>query len=1028
MFEKLIKFFITNSRFNYTLFALIVLAGITTYILLPKEKFPDMELDRISISGGYSGASNDLLDKIAVREIEDEIKSIEGIDEIDSKISNNSFDITLTLLEGQDKFSIAQKVRDAISKAKQNFPSDMNEPTVKIVERSQPIITITVGSDTLNFGEVIERSEKIKEKLLLIPDVASIEISGDSDNYINILIDSKKIEAYSLTKEAVANALKELSYIYPLGKIEDKSYHLYLTTYNGKKEVSEIENTILRVDGKNFYLKDIAKVEKRHKDSDRIATMNGKRIISLVVKKSEEANALVVSKRVKEFVKNYDDKELTIDYYLDESKPIRNRLNNVISNIFLGLILVTLSMHLLINKRIAFIVMIGIPTSFFIAFIYFYFVGLSINLVSLLGILIALGIVVDDAIIVSENIQRHIEEGMEIKRACVVGANEVITPVTMASLTTIFTFLPLLFISGRMGQLIEMIPIAVTALVVASYIESFFFLPIHASHTLSKNDKPRDWSRANRIYRWVLEFFIKYKKSFLIIFVVIVPLLTFLAFKNSKFQMMPRVDLVNLYVSGKLDINTKVEDTSEIAKEIELEIRKHQSELSIANLSTIAGFRRNARNKNESGSNLFYLFIELNELVPQNFVDKYITPTLSFDYEESEMVRELKNREIIKRLKKILAKIEKKYNIEEFSIYQKRIGVKVDVEIGVITDTTKEMFYAINKIESKLKEINGVIDISNNAFLGVDEVKLKINSYGEMLGVSESYLAKVLSNLFLANKKALLLDDKELLEVVIEDNSKDNLATLKNLYITLPNGKNVKLSEVVEFITKKELNSIDKRDFKQMKAIYANADTKLITPDEILEKLEPTIEELQKEGIEFKFYGEKERKERLMGDLGYAVVVAIFLIFLSLLYMFNSFKHTLIIISVIPFSLLGVLGGHFLMDMNLTMPGLIGAFGLAGVVINDGIIMLDFLRKATTKEEILNKARKRFRPIILTSLTTLIGLSTLIFFVSGQGKILQPIAVSLGFGLAWGTVLNLIYVPVLFSFVTKLTNNKKVIE
>ena len=247
--------------------------------------------------------------------------------------------------------------------------------------------------------------------------------------------------------------------------------------------------------------------------------------------------------------------------------------------------------------------------------------------------------------------------------------------------------------------------------------------------------------------------------------------------------------------------------------------------------------------------------------------------------------------------------------------------------------------------------------------------------------------------------------------------------TFENLNIKLPDSRVVKLSEVVEFKTQKSLNSIDKRDFKQIKSIYANADTKFITPDEILEKLEPTIQKLQKEGIEFKFYGEKERKERLMGDLLYAVVVAIFLIFLALLYMFNSFKHTLIIISVIPFSILGVLIGHFIMDMNLTMPGIIGAFGLAGVVINDGIIMLDFLRKAKSKDEILLKAKKRFRPIILTSLTTLIGLSTLIFFVSGQGKILQPIAISLGFGLAWGTVLNLIYLPVLFSFVTKFKNS-----
>ncbi len=1024
MFENIIKFFITNTRFNYTLFFLILLAGLISYNQLPKEKFPNMELDRISISGGYAGASNDLLDKIAVNEIEDEVQNIEGIDEVESVITNNSFNITLTLEENQNKYSIAQKVRDAISKAKQNFPSDMNEPSVVIVERSQPVITITLGSNKLNFDEVIEESKRVKEKILSIPDVVSITVNGDSDNYINILIDSKKIEAYNLNKSNVANVIKELSYIYPLGKIEDDNYHLYLSTYNGKKDVKKIEDTILKIDGKNIYLRDIAKVEKRHKDSQRIATMNGNKIISLVVKKSETSNALVVSKRVKEFVQNYKNSNFTIDYYLDDSKPIRNRLNNVISNILLGLILVTFSLYILINKRIAFVVMVGIPTSFFMAFIYFYFFGISINLVSLLGVLIALGILVDDAIIVSENIQRHIEGGMDIKKACLVGADEVITPVTMASLTTIFTFLPLLFISGRMGQLIQLIPISVTILVIVSYIESFFFLPIHASHTLKKNEKTRDWSFINSLYIKLLEFLINYKKTFLFIFIILVPILTISAIKTSKFQMMPRVEIPLLYISGKVDKSTRVEDTNKIAKEIEAEIRKYQNELSIFNLSTLAGYRQNARASSENGSNFFFIYIELNELKPQNFVDEYITPYLSFNYDGSTMIREDKNRVVIQKLEKILSKIEKKYKIDEFNIYQRRIGVKVDIEIGVISDTTSKLFFAIEAIEKKLRDINGVHSISNNAFLGVDEVKLKINSYGESLGITEVYLAKNLSNIFLSNKKALSLDERELLEVVIEDIYKDDLNTLKNLNIKLADGKVVKLTEIVEFKAQKSLNSVNKRDFKQIKSIYANADTKLITPDEILEKLEPTIQELQKEGIEFKFFGEKERKERLMGDLVYAVIVAIFLIFLALLYMFNSFKHTLIIISVIPFSILGVLIGHFIMGMNLTMPGIIGAFGLAGVVINDGIIMLDFLRKAHTKEEVLLKAKKRFRPIILTSLTTMIGLSTLIFFVSGQGKILQPIAVSLGFGLAWGTILNLIYLPILFSFVTKLNKSR----
>lgn len=1023
MFEKLIRFFLENSKFNYTLFFLILFMGIFSYINLPKEKFPNVELDMILVSGGYAGASNDLLDKMAVSEIEDELQSVEGVNKVTSTISNNSFSIVLELEEGRDKYNISEKVKDAISKAEQNFPSDMNTPTVRVIDRSSTVIRVGLVSEQLKFSKLIDISDSIKSKLLSIDGVSDVSISGDSNKFINVRVDSKLIEFYGLNPQRVFEAISNLSYIYPLGKIEDRNYHFYLTTYNGKKSPKAIENTIIYIDGKKIYLKDIAKVEKRYEDDKRIATLNTHRSIDFTVNKYEEANALIVAKEVKRFVDNFnlEDREYRLEYYLDNSRSIKNRLNNVISNIFLGLILVFLSIYFLVNKKMAFVVSIGVPTSFFIAFLIFYSFGLSLNLVSLLALLIALGILVDDAIIVAENIQRHIDDGTSTKEACVLGAKEVITPVTMATLTTIFTFLPLLFISGTMGILIQMIPIGVTFLVIASYIESFFFLPIHSKHMLKRGDKSRDWSFVKNIYRKILNIHIKYKKSFVFIFLIVVPVLTLLSIKNSKFQMFPKVDIPTLYISGKLNINSDIEQTNELVKELSREINSFEDRFSINNISTIAGYRRTAVGESESGENLFYIYIELNELTPQNIVDKYITPYLSLDYDENAMVREIKNREIIQELKEVLKRFkESNSQIEELTIFERRIGaVKVDVEVGVLTDTTEKLRFAIDKIEKKISELNGVTSISNNAISGIDEIKLKINSYGESLGFNERYLAQTLSNLFQSNRKSLSFDEKELLDVVIEDINKDKIETLKELTLKSPTGKAVALTEIVSFEIKSSLNSINKQDFKRMKSVYANVDTKIITATEVLEYIEPTLNNLKEEGVEFKFFGEAEKKRELLRDLIYATVVALFLIFLALLYMFNSFRYTFMVISIIPFSILGVLVGHFIMGMNLTMPGLIGIFGLAGVVINDSIVMLDFLRRATNKEEVIEYALKRFRPVILTSITTLFGLSTMIFFVSGQGKILQPIAISLGFGLAWGTVLNLIYLPTLFSIFLK---------
>jgi multidrug efflux pump subunit AcrB len=482
--------------------------------------------------------------------------------------------------------------------------------------------------------------------------------------------------------------------------------------------------------------------------------------------------------------------------------------------------------------------------------------------------------------------------------------------------------------------------------------------------------------------------------------------------------MFPKVDIPTIYVSGKLDSNKNLEETNDIALEVSKILMDEKEHLGLKSISTLSGFRAIPSGQSEIGDNLFYIIAELKDLKPQNFVDEYITPYLSIDYDMETNPRDFENTEIIKVLNQKLSKLKNSYQMEDLAIFERRIGVKIDVEIAILAKNTEKIFYAIDKIESKLKEIKGLTSISNNAFLGLDEVKLQINRFGESLGITEKSLATSLSNLYLSNKKALSFDSENILDIVIEDIDKDNFERLKDSQIDI-DGKKVFLRDIVNFITVKTLNSIDKRDFKQMKNVFVNVDSKIITANEVLEFIEPTLDELRAEGFKFKFFGEKERSDRLATDLKIATIVAIFSIFLALLYMFNSFRYSFMIISVIPFSILGVFIGHFIMGMNLTMPSIIGAFGLAGVVINDGIVMLDFLRKSISKDEILENASKRFRPIILTSLTTLIGLSTLIFFVSGQGKILQPIAISLGFGLAWGTILNLFYIPTLFSLYMK---------
>ena len=1022
--EKVIRFFIENSKMNYVLFFLICFLGVTSYMKTPQEIFPTFELDKIRISGGYSGASIDILDKMAVREIEDELQSIEGIDEMTSTISPGSFSILVELTKEVNKYDTAAKIKDAIDSVKQNFPDDMNEPRVTVVSLGKSLVDVSIASDKKNLSELIDFAKDLKTKILGVNDISEVTIYGDSDMYYNIKVDEKKIESFGLNKSSVFNAIAGISYIFPIGKIEGSGKHYFLSTFNGKKNSKAMANTILRVDGKQIYLSDIATVEKRYEDASTLSSINTKNSLTLSINQTETGNAIEAVKNIKKLINSLEKqhKDVTFIIHNDNSQRIKDRLNVVVSNILFGLILITILLVLLINTRMAIIVGLGIPTSFVMAAIYFHTFGYTINMVSLIGVLVALGIVVDDAIVVSENIQQKIEEGMEPKEAAIKGATEMFKPVFMASATTLFTFIPLLMISGTMGEFIKLIPIAVSALIIASLIESFIFLPIHAAHTLKRESKVLSWDRANRIYSSIIHTIIRYKKTFLFMFLVLIPILTVLGIKHSKFQLFPRFDTTTINISLKADINTPIEKSYEIVNKISKDLYDKKGIWSIKTVSSVAGWRRNTEGASENYPYVMYITLELFKLENKTFVDKYITPYLSFYYDESERIREKTSMQISKELRGFLKKqnYEKKYNLDEVFVVEKKAGpVKSDIKIGIISHDNIKIVNAIKKIETALGNLKGVKSIEDSAKAGIDEIKIKINRYGERLGVSEQLVGQTLSNLFLSKKKTTAFDDKNLLEIKIESVNKDDIETLNNLKITLPDGKKVRLKEVVNFNIVKSFERVSKDFGEKTFYVYANVDTKILTASEAIDKIKTTLDEVKKDGIKIKLLGEKKKNDELKRDMLSATAIALLLIALSMLYLFNSFRDTFIVMSVIPFSFLGVLIGHFIMDINLTMPSVIGALGLAGVVINDGIIMMTYLKTVKNREELYKEATKRLRPIFLTTITTLIGLSTLMFWPAGEAAIFQPLAISLGFGLAWGTILNLLYVPSFFAVLHK---------
>ncbi|SFV57455.1 RND multidrug efflux transporter; Acriflavin resistance protein [hydrothermal vent metagenome] len=1010
--------------------------SIFAYQNIPKEIFPNSTLDKISIRGGYVGASGNVLDKMVVKTIEDDLKSISEIDTVYSTIQNGSFNITADIKTGNDSQKVLGDVKDVVSNVKRDLPSDMDEPVAKILPYNYPLMLVAISGE-VKTRRLIEVAEELKSRLSLLGDLNSIDIRGKSDEEILITLDQKKIDAYGLSKGAVYKAISSISSIFPVGTIKEQGNHLYISTINGEKDKDKLEKTLLSVGGKRFYLKDIATVAFDLGDPKQLSHFNGKPNISINITKNEQGNAIALAKEIRKVLAEYTQKyrgEITFEAYADTSTWIKNRLNLVSSNILFGLILVMFALFLTLNFRIAFVVGIGIPTSFMITLIFADMIGYSLNMLTLLGTLIALGMLVDEAIVVAENIYRHIEKGKSPREATIDGAVEMFPAIVTSTLTTVFAFLPLLIMSGKMGMFIKVLPIMISILLLSSLFEAFYFLPIHAKEFFSigklkkiQKDESDFWKIIYAIFGTVLSFLLRFKWLSLIVIVGSILFGTVIMAKQTKFQMFPEFDVQQVYINGKVNINNELKETEVFVSRVEDALMAKLDKQTIDSITSVVGFRMNADMTTDIGDNLFQIIINLHEKAPENFFDRYINPHFSLEYDDSDMIREKKAQELVKEIQEGILKELESYKIdnnrvyEELNIFAQQTGiVGHDIEIGFSSLNQDEVLGAIDSIKAKLSTIDGVHDISDNANEGERELKLRVNEYGQSLGLSEGYITSALRGSFFKGEYAKAFNQEGLLRIKVEDKYKDEKGSIDNFRLTTPEGRVVVLSDVCDFYYQKSFVKIFKEDGDKILSLFARVDKKVIVPNDVMKQIEPLLNKIKQSGIKVIIKGEQKENIKMKREMSQALIIAVFLIFITLVWMFNSFVQPLIILSIIPLSILGVLVGTKLMGINLTMPGVMGIIGLAGVVVNDGLIMLSFVREAKNYKEILEYAKHRVRPIILTSVTTVLGLSSLIFFASGQALILQPMAISLGFGIAWATVLNLYFVPLAYAVIYRI--------
>ncbi len=1021
MINHIIDFALKKSILNHFLLFFLFVLSVFAYISIPKEIFPPASLDSVAITGTYVGASSDLLDKMAVEDLEDELTSLEEASDITTIIKNGFFSINVKLKKGFEASDVIDDIKNIITKTKLNFPSDMDKRIVKEVIGEIPLITVVLYGDKSK-ERLLSVAKDLKSSISRLKDLSNLSIWGDSDRELLIKFDENKIKAYGLNLQDVINSVQNLTSIFPAGIIKDETKHYYLSTFNGEKEISKISNTILKISNKRVYLKDIAKVQFSLADVNNISHFNGNRDISIGINKSENGDAIELVKEIKNILEDYKTQYPNLEFktHTDTSVWIKNRLNTVVSNILFGVFLLFLALFYFINIRIASVIAIGIPTSFMIGLIAADIMGYSLNMLSLLGALIALGMLVDEAIVVGENIYRHMEMGKDKFTSAKDGALEVYPAVLTATATTIFAFLPILLMTGEVGKFMKILPIMITILLLSSLIEAFFFLPLHARQIFSVHTKVKRsdhiWEFNKKIYKTVLNYLLQKRYISLIIMVSIILGSTFFLASNSRFQFLPDFDSTQVYVSGSVGVGKKIEQTEKLVSIIEQKIiKEYDFKTNIDSVSSVIGLKLDGKNLPQNEEFYFQIFVNLYERAPLNFFDKYINPYLSPKYDDTNMVRIKSAQDIEEELNVLLKPLMKSGVYEEFKIYVPGAGiVKNDIELA-ISGQNEKIVKSVEKIKAKLETIKGVSSVSDDILEGNVELKFKINQYGQNLGFTENYILSNIRPMYFKGAYSKMFDKDGIVDVVFQSKNKDSLKSLNNFEILVPSSnEKVLLKDVVTIVQKKALSQIFKENNKRIISITAAANK--ITSSEIFDILNPVIEE-ERKNVEIEIKGEQEENQKVQREMGQAALLAIILIFIALIWMFDSIVKPLIILSTVPLSILGVLIGHFVVGINITMPSLIGIVGLAGVIVNDGIIMMDFIKKAKNLEEMEEFALMRLRPILLTSATTILGLSTLMFFASGQALILQPMAIALGFGILWATVLNLYYVPMLYRLI-----------
>lgn len=1034
--KKAIDWMIDNHVTVNLVMLLIIFSGIFASTKINQEIFPEIKVDVITIQVVYRGATPEDIENSVVTKIEEAISNLDGIDRMTSNSAEGVGVVNVELKLGEDVNELKDKIETEVNRIN-TFPVNAEKPVITIAERNRSVIQIAL-SGNFNYDEMNKLSQRVKDDLISLDGISQIAISGTKNYEIDIGISEKKLHEYGISFSEITNAIKMENFDMPAGKIKRKNDEILLRTKGLRYNADDYKNIVIRTNFKGAILTlgDIANIKDGYEDSDLYSYFNNKPTVMLNIYRTGNQSALKIAKLVHTYVKKIKPqlpKGIQIKTWDDQSKLLKGRLDLMLRNAAFGFILVLIVLTLFLDLRLALWVSSGIIISFVGVFVIMYLLGVTINIISLFAFILVLGIVVDDAIVIGEEIYSNRENGMPPKKASKIGAKRIAVPVVFSVLTTVATFSPLLFVSGRMGDVMGVIPVIVIGILSISLFEALFILPAHLSTINLKSEtyitKASFWltrraARAlqyfiNKVLEPSLRIVLKYRMiSMAVFFALLIASLGLIAGGFVKFEFFPEVESDNAIAKLQMPQGTSLYATKKIINKIEDAVEKTKNDLE----------KKYPKQKNSFVKNIF---VSIGEQ-PSTKKKHGGTSTSSIaDPSKAEVNIELipsENRpfttkEFIKIWKRHVGKFAGIENLEFQSILMSA-GDAVSIEVK--GDDFKTLNKAVDEIKKKLSSYSGVYNVKDSFLEGKYEIKFKLTKRGELLGVRLIDIASKVKNSFFGNEVMRIQRGKYEVKLRVQypEKYRSSINDIKKMRIRTKSGLEIPLSEVATFKLGRGYATISHSDQKRNIIITASVDVTQGNASDINKNLKDYLLKTIKKkyyGLSFNFEGAQKERKKSMGSLIYGFIIAIFLVYMLLAIPFKSYIQPFIIMLSIPYGIIGAIWAHYFLGFNFSFLSAIGVVALSGVVVNDALVLIDYINELFNSEEDLTKdkkfnfviiaVKKRFRPILLTSITTFLGLVPIIFEKSLQAQFLIPMAISLGFGIMFATIITLYLIP-----------------